>query len=104
VGLAVFGVVKALRTDLRGGSEYVRITVDYPVAAAKAFSTLSDKFKFVYVSGRLFPYHIVYLALVANKPLGEGVCPSPPSRQSKSNPLKSRPPPTPAPSAPHSLL
>ncbi|KAI9761892.1 MAG: hypothetical protein M1840_001545 [Geoglossum simile] len=31
--------------------EYVRITVDYPVAAAKAFSTLSDNFKFVYVSG-----------------------------------------------------
>ncbi|KAJ7610827.1 hypothetical protein FB45DRAFT_993384 [Roridomyces roridus] len=33
--------------------EYIRITHDYPVAAAKAFSTLSDKghFNFVYVSG-----------------------------------------------------
>jgi len=34
-------------------SEYVRITHDYPLAAAKAFSSLSDtgKFNFVYVSG-----------------------------------------------------
>ncbi|KAJ7657979.1 hypothetical protein B0H17DRAFT_1097532 [Mycena rosella] len=33
--------------------EYIRITYDYPLAAAKAFSTLSDtgKFNFVYVSG-----------------------------------------------------
>ncbi|KAJ6520161.1 hypothetical protein C8R45DRAFT_853682 [Mycena sanguinolenta] len=33
--------------------EYVRITHDYPLAAAKAFSTLSNnnKFNFVYVSG-----------------------------------------------------
>ncbi|KAJ7269387.1 hypothetical protein B0H12DRAFT_36102 [Mycena haematopus] len=33
--------------------EYVRITYDYPLAAAKAFSTLSEnnKFNFVYVSG-----------------------------------------------------
>jgi hypothetical protein len=33
------------------GSDYVKITVDYPLAAAKAFSTLHDPFKFVYVSG-----------------------------------------------------
>ncbi|KAG8531281.1 uncharacterized protein KY384_003992 [Bacidia gigantensis] len=30
---------------------YQEITVDYPIAAAKAFSTLSDPFTFVYVSG-----------------------------------------------------
>ncbi|KZV83779.1 hypothetical protein EXIGLDRAFT_655739 [Exidia glandulosa HHB12029] len=31
--------------------EYVKITHDYPMAAAKAFAPLSDKFNFVYVSG-----------------------------------------------------
>jgi len=31
--------------------EYERITFDYPLAAAKAFSSLSSPFKFVYVSG-----------------------------------------------------
>ncbi|KAF9889743.1 hypothetical protein FE257_007049 [Aspergillus nanangensis] len=31
--------------------EYVKITLDYPLAAAEAFSTLSDSFNFVYVSG-----------------------------------------------------
>ncbi|KAJ7754966.1 hypothetical protein DFH07DRAFT_868487 [Mycena maculata] len=33
--------------------EYIRITYDYPLAAAKAFSTLSEKdhFNFIYVSG-----------------------------------------------------
>jgi len=31
--------------------QYVNITLDYPLAAAKAFSTLSDPFKFIYVSG-----------------------------------------------------
>ncbi|KAL2823500.1 hypothetical protein BDW59DRAFT_97411 [Aspergillus cavernicola] len=31
--------------------EYVKITLDYPLAAAEAFATLSDNFKFVYVSG-----------------------------------------------------
>ncbi|GAD98533.1 hypothetical protein AN3421.2 [Paecilomyces variotii No. 5] len=31
--------------------EYIKITLDYPLAAAKAFSGLSDSFKFVYVSG-----------------------------------------------------
>ncbi|KAF7311251.1 NAD(P)-bd-dom domain-containing protein [Mycena kentingensis (nom. inval.)] len=30
--------------------EYIRITYDYPMAAAKAFSSLSDRFNFVYVS------------------------------------------------------
>ncbi|MCJ1246231.1 hypothetical protein MMC30_003437 [Trapelia coarctata] len=32
-------------------SEYVKITYDYPLAAAKAFSSLSSPFKFVYTSG-----------------------------------------------------
>lgn len=36
---------------LMGGREYDKITVDYPLTAAKAFSSLSDPFKFVYVSG-----------------------------------------------------
>ncbi|KAJ9218007.1 hypothetical protein DTO166G4_398 [Paecilomyces variotii] len=31
--------------------EYIKITLDYPLAAAKAFSGLSNSFKFVYVSG-----------------------------------------------------
>ncbi|KAI9736304.1 MAG: hypothetical protein M1834_001190 [Cirrosporium novae-zelandiae] len=31
--------------------EYVKITTDYPLAAASAFATLSSPFKFVYVSG-----------------------------------------------------
>jgi hypothetical protein len=37
-----------------GNREYQKITFDYPLAAAKAFTTLSDPpkpFKFVYVSG-----------------------------------------------------
>lgn len=34
--------------------EYKKITIDYPLAAAEAFSSLSDKFKFVYVSGMSF--------------------------------------------------
>ncbi|OJD34884.1 nucleoside-diphosphate-sugar epimerase [Diplodia corticola] len=34
-----------------GKEEYIKITQDYPVAAAKAFSGLHDPFKFVYVSG-----------------------------------------------------
>jgi hypothetical protein len=33
------------------GRDYVKITVDYPLAAAKAFSTIHDPFRFVYVSG-----------------------------------------------------
>jgi hypothetical protein len=31
--------------------EYEKITVEYPLAAAKAFTSLHDPFKFVYVSG-----------------------------------------------------
>ncbi|KAF7303145.1 NAD(P)-bd-dom domain-containing protein [Mycena kentingensis (nom. inval.)] len=31
--------------------EYIRITYDYPTLAAKAFSSLSDRFNFIYVSG-----------------------------------------------------
>ncbi|OJD13772.1 hypothetical protein AJ78_05800 [Emergomyces pasteurianus Ep9510] len=31
--------------------EYITITKDYPLAAAKAFSNLADTFKFVYISG-----------------------------------------------------
>lgn len=34
-----------------GKEDYKTITIDYPVAAAKAFSTLNDSFNFVYVSG-----------------------------------------------------
>ena len=30
---------------------YEKITVEYPLAAAKAFATLADEFKFVYISG-----------------------------------------------------
>lgn len=37
--------------SLNQSREYVKITVDYPVAAAKAFAGLADYFKFVYVSG-----------------------------------------------------
>jgi len=37
--------------------EYVKITVDCPVAAAKAFSGLSDNFKFIYVSGEGRVHH-----------------------------------------------
>ncbi|KAK5016645.1 hypothetical protein BJ546DRAFT_120613 [Cryomyces antarcticus] len=32
-------------------SDYTKITYDYPVAAAKAFATLSDHMNFVYISG-----------------------------------------------------
>jgi len=32
-------------------SDYVKITYDYPLAAAKAFSALSSPFKFIYISG-----------------------------------------------------
>ncbi|KAK0660613.1 hypothetical protein DIS24_g3186 [Lasiodiplodia hormozganensis] len=34
-----------------GKDEYIKITQDYPLAAAKAFSGLNDPFKFVYISG-----------------------------------------------------
>ncbi|MCJ1229337.1 hypothetical protein MMC12_006002 [Toensbergia leucococca] len=37
-------------TDV-GKEDYEKITINYPLAAAKSFSTLSDPFKFVYVSG-----------------------------------------------------
>lgn len=32
-------------------ADYTKITVDYAIAAAKAFSTLGDKMNFVYMSG-----------------------------------------------------
>jgi hypothetical protein len=35
----------------RATREYRKITIDYPLAAAKAFSTLNSSFNFVYVSG-----------------------------------------------------
>lgn len=35
--------------------EYQYAHIDLPVAAAKVFSTLNDKFNFVYVSRRLSP-------------------------------------------------
>lgn len=31
--------------------EYLKITIDYPLAAAKSFASLSDTLRFVYVSG-----------------------------------------------------
>ncbi|OAX83567.1 hypothetical protein ACJ72_02079 [Emergomyces africanus] len=34
-----------------GKEEYITITRDYPLSAAKAFSNLADTFKFVYISG-----------------------------------------------------
>ena len=37
--------------------KYTEITKDYPLAAAKAFSSLSDPFKFVYVSGMFLSNH-----------------------------------------------
>lgn len=37
--------------DADGSSEYIKITIDYPLAAAKSFASLSDNFKFIYVSG-----------------------------------------------------
>ena len=51
--------------------EYVKITKDWPLEAAKAFAGLKEPFKFVYVSGKvsssltLFP--------ITNKLAGEGV-------------------------------
>lgn len=49
----VTGCIWALGISSRGFTEadYSKITVDYPVAAAKAFSTLGDKMNFIYVSG-----------------------------------------------------
>ncbi|KAH0537358.1 hypothetical protein FGG08_005837 [Glutinoglossum americanum] len=52
VGVSVSMVSREGPTDGSGHREYINITVDYPVAAAKAFSTLSDSFKFVYVSSK----------------------------------------------------
>ncbi|KAL1634064.1 hypothetical protein SLS58_010811 [Diplodia intermedia] len=34
-----------------GKEEYIKITQDYPLAAAKAFSGLNDPFKFIFISG-----------------------------------------------------
>lgn len=47
------GCIWALGISSRSMTEpdYAKITVDYPVAAAKAFSTLGDKMNFVYMSG-----------------------------------------------------
>jgi hypothetical protein len=36
----------------------VKITKDWPLEAAKVFAGLSDPFKFVYVSGTIFPHDI----------------------------------------------
>jgi hypothetical protein len=52
---AVRAAVVRQRTPHNHGhcSEYIRITYDYPLAAAKSFSLLSNtgKFNYVYVSG-----------------------------------------------------
>ena len=47
------GCVWAQGISSRGMNEdeYIKITVDYPLAAARAFSTLGPKMNFVYVSG-----------------------------------------------------
>ena len=47
------GVVWAMgiSQNLVSKEEYIKITKDYTLEAARAFSGLSDKFKFVYVSG-----------------------------------------------------
>jgi len=47
------GVVWALGVSQADVTEedYIRVTKDYPLTAARAFSELSDKFNFVYVSG-----------------------------------------------------
>src|SRR5205814_1213170 len=47
------GVIWALGTSQNAvpHEKYVEITKDYTLAAAKAFSTLSDNFNFVFVSG-----------------------------------------------------
>ena len=47
------GCIWAQGISSRGMSEteYMKITVDYPVAAARALSTLGDKMNFVYMSG-----------------------------------------------------
>lgn len=37
--------------DLLNNSDYKTITLDYPLAAAKAFASLNPRFNFVYVSG-----------------------------------------------------
>lgn len=42
---------QGISQTLVGKEEYIKITQDYPLAAAKAFSSLNDPFKFVYVSG-----------------------------------------------------
>ncbi|KAL4962229.1 putative nucleoside-diphosphate-sugar epimerases [Aspergillus stella-maris] len=42
---------QGISQTLVGKEEYIKITKDYPLAAAEAFSTLSDSFNFVYVSG-----------------------------------------------------
>ena len=45
-------------TILTAVREYKKITVEYPLAAAEAFTSLHDPFKFVYVSGMLPPCHV----------------------------------------------
>lgn len=51
-------------------SEYKTITLDYPLAAAKAFATLSPLFSFVYVSGEGVrpPDSTLFLCLQKLKP------------------------------------
>ncbi|KAL4951978.1 hypothetical protein BDW69DRAFT_201057 [Aspergillus filifer] len=42
---------QGISQTLVGKEKYIEITKDYPLAAAEAFSSLSDSFNFVYVSG-----------------------------------------------------
>ena len=46
-----YGFCKVEGVKLIDGRVYEEIALDYPLAAAKSFASLSDPFKFVYVSG-----------------------------------------------------
>jgi len=58
---AHWGLLKVFTIFFFGCREYERITYDYPLAAAKAFSTLPEEGKsmtFVYVSGEGWVFSI----------------------------------------------
>jgi hypothetical protein len=57
-------------------SKYTEITKDYPLAAAKAFASLSNPFKFVYVSGT-FHSSILIIATLTRAQIGEGATTDP---------------------------
>lgn len=49
--LGIFLFLRPSFPDLPYISEYNKITLDFPLAAAKAFASLSPQFNFVYISG-----------------------------------------------------